>query len=134
MYVAYARPFRENRGLPRLEEVSVPDRLSDLHQRLLDYRDKTIAHKDKTEDAVAALVNHVAIVVSDGKCGVCPVIHFPSADELRRFPSLANAVLRWVESEMDKSYHQHIKPLHLHDGRYVVDPTKFPREWIKPDG
>jgi len=133
MYVAYSRPFRENRGLPRLEESSIPTRYSDLHQRILDYRDKTIAHKDKTAHAIAALVNHVAIVVSNGRCGVCPVIHFPSADELQRFPGLVTVVLEWVESEMNKSYHSHIEPLGLRDGRYIVDPTKFPKEWIRPD-
>lgn len=133
MYVAYARPFRENRGLPRLEESCIPARFRDLHQRILDYRDKTIAHKDKTAHTIAALVNHVAIVVSNGRCGVCPVIHFPSADELRRFPSLVNSVLKWVESEMNKSYHSHIEPLGLRDGRYIIDPTNFPKEWIRPD-
>jgi len=101
MYVSYARPFGPNHGLVRLNyENEIPGHLLETHKLLLGYRDKAIAHKDKTSHAISDSVNHVEIHVSNGNTCLAPIIHAPSHKEMAQFPELANSVLTLINCDM----------------------------------
>ena len=134
LYIAYARPFKASHGVPSLPESVVPDQYVDLHKLIIGYRDQAIAHKDKTPTPIPDSVNHVAVVLSSGKCGVCPVIHFPSLAELQGVPSLCDSLIEWVEERMSVFYHEHMEQLDLPQGNYLVEPNGYPNEWIRQIG
>lgn len=131
MYTSYARPFGPNHGLVRLNyENEIPGHLLETHKLLLGYRDKAIAHKDKTSHAISDSVNHVDIHVLNGNACLVPIIHAPSHKEMAEFPELANTVLTLINRDMKVCYDQCIKPLNLSDGVYRLDPTN--EDWIVP--
>ncbi len=131
MYISYARPFGNNKGLVRLNyEDSIPDHLRETHKLMLDYRKKAIAHKDKSNNPVCDAVDHVEIHVSNGKTRLAPIIHTPGPKELTCFPELAKVVLTLIARDMKDCYDQCIKPLNLSDGVYRLDPTKD--DWLVP--
>ena len=131
MYTSYARPFGPNHGLVRLNyEDAIPEHLLETHKLLLGYRNRAIAHKDKTSHSISDAVNHVDIHVSNGNTCLAPGIHAPGDKELAAFPELANTVLTLINRDMKDCYDQCIKPLNLSDGVYRLDPTK--EDWIAP--
>lgn len=115
---------------PPAAKLPIPEHLLETHKLLLGYRNRAIAHKDKTSNSISDAVNHVKIHVSNGNTCLAPIIHAPSAKEKAEFPELAATVLARINSDMKVCYEECIKPLNLSDGVYRLDPTK--EDWIVP--
>ncbi len=132
LYTAYGRPFGRNYGAGQLPNARViPEKFRELHERLIDYRDQTIAHKDNNPgNEVAATVNRVHIVISEGNRFFAPRVHFPAQDELKQIIDLCDVLIRKSEYHMGRFGKTFVSPLRLRDGRYRVNVDED--NWLIP--
>lgn len=91
--VYYSRPFTNNSGFGKISEKNVPEELMDIHNKVIEYRNKVIAHSDINDD-----VNRL-FIRSDGKTACVENRHkAPTDDHLADVEVLIKSVLDVTKS------------------------------------
>jgi hypothetical protein len=128
--VLYARPFKQWPEV-RLAENDVPIKYRELHNEVLKYRDKVIAHRDPDAHKKDVWENELPIV-SDGNNIRIPTTNHAMEDDI------AGSLLELVEilipmlKARSSSFVSKYLPWPLAPGAYVLSLEDGPAEWLKP--
>jgi hypothetical protein len=128
--VLYARPFKQWPEV-RLAEDDVPIKYREVHNEVLKYRDKVIAHRDPDAHDRDVWGNELPIV-SDGNNIFIPTTN-PAmengiAGSLLELVEILIAMLRARSSSFVSKY----LPVPLAPGAYVLSLEENPAEWLTP--
>ena len=128
--VLYARPFKQWPEV-RLAEDDVPIKYREVHNEVLKYRDKVIAHRDPDAHDRDVWGNELPIV-SDGSNiripTTNPAMENGIAGSLLELVEILIAMLRARSSSFVSKY----LPRPLAPGAYVLSLEENPAEWLMP--
>ena len=128
--VLYARPFKQ-RPEVRLAEDDVPIKYREVHNEVLKYHDKVIAHRDPNSHKRDVWGNELPIV-SDGSNIRIPTTNPAMEDDI------VSSLLELVEilipmlKARSFSFVSKYLPRPLTPGAYVLSLEENPAEWLKP--
>src|SRR6266513_1743637 len=128
--VLYARPFKQWPEV-RLAEDGVPIKYREVHNEVLKYRDKVIAHRDPDAQKRDMWGNDLPIV-SDGSNIRIPTTNLAMENDI------AGSLLELVEilipmlKARSSSFVSKYLPGPLAPGAYVLSLEENPAEWLKP--
>ncbi len=128
--VLYARPFKQWPEV-RLAEDDVPITYREVHNEVLKYRDKVIAHRDPDAHERDVWGNELPIV-SDGNNIFIPTTNLPMEN------GIAGSLLELVEilipmlKARSSSFVSKYLPESLARGAYVLSLEENPVEWLTP--
>jgi hypothetical protein len=128
--VLYARPFKQWSEV-RLAEDDVPIKYREVHNEILKYRDKVIAHRDPDAHKRDVWKNELPIV-SGGNNIFIPTTNPAMEDDM------ASSLLELVEilipmlKARSSSFVSKYLPRPLARGAYVLSLEENPAEWLKP--
>jgi hypothetical protein len=128
--VLYARPFKLWPEV-RLAEDDVPVKYREVHNEVLKYRDKVIAHRDPDVHERDVWGNELPIV-SDGNNIFIPTTNLPMEN------GIAGSLLELVEilipmlKARSSSFVSKYLPGSLARGAYVLSLEENPVEWLTP--
>ena len=126
--VLYARPFKQWPEM-RLAEEDVPIKYREVHNEVLKYRDKVIAHRDPDAHKRDMWGNDL-LIVSDGSN-----IRIPTTDPAMEV-DIAGSLLELVEilipvlKARSSSFVSKYLPRSLAPGAYVLSLEEDPAEWL----
>lgn len=117
--VFYARPFKQDSDV-RLDKALVPVEFTDLHEDIIRYRDKVIAHRDvKGPETPWGTANDVVFCWAGSSMEIettSPVLDFGAA---QRLSILAAALFEVMDRQLLSLIQQNLPPP-LKDGRYIL--------------
>jgi hypothetical protein len=128
--VLYARPFKQWPEV-RLAEDEVPIKYREVHNEVLKYRDKVIAHRDPDAHKRDMWGNDLPIV-SDGSNIRIPTTNLAMENDI------AGSLLELVEilipmlKARSSSFVSKYLPGPLAPGAYVLSLEENPAEWLTP--
>jgi hypothetical protein len=128
--VLYTRPFKQWSKV-RLAEDDVPIKYREVHNEILKYRDKVIAHRDPDAHKRDLWKNELPIV-SGGNNIFIPTTNPAMEDDM------ASSLLELVEilipmlKARASSFVSKYLPRPLARGAYVLSLEENPAEWLKP--
>ena len=128
--VLYARPFKQWPEV-RLAEDDVPITYREVHNEVLKYRDKVIAHRDPDAHERDVWGNELPIV-SDGNNIFIPTTNLPMEN------GIAGSLLELVEilipmlKARSSSFLSKYLPGSLARGAYVLSLEENPVDWLTP--
>ena len=128
--VLYARPFKQWPEV-RLAEDDVPIKYREVHNEVLKYRDKVIAHRDPDAHKRDVWGNELPIV-SEGNNIFIPTTNPAMEDDI------AGSLLELVEilipmlKARSSSFVSKYLPRPLAPGAYVLSLEENPAEWLTP--
>jgi len=102
--ILYGQPFHNNQGIGKLDEAIIPDQYLNLHNELMQYRDKIHAHRDSA--GVCTRIGNANQIrlqrLRDGfQWTICTYLPHDKAD-LQRIRDLCNLLITKLDSETDK--------------------------------
>jgi hypothetical protein len=100
----YGQPFHNNQGIGKLDEAIIPPQYLNLHNELMQYRDKIHAHRDSA--GVCTRIGNAGQIglqrSHDGfQWTICTYLPHDKAD-LQRIRDLCNLLIAKLDSETDK--------------------------------
>jgi hypothetical protein len=127
--VFYARPFKQDSDV-KLDKALVPAEFTDLHEDIIRYRDKVIAHRDvKGPGTPWGTANDVVFCWAGSSVEIettSPVLDFGAA---QRLSILAAALFEVMDRQLISLIQQHLPPP-LQDGRYTLGLRGDMVEWL----
>ena len=125
----YCRPFKQ-RPVVRLADTVVPAAFADLHESLIEMRDKVVAHRD-LDGPVAdwGFVSQLEIAVDEGGLEIrtrSPVVLDAKARELL---PLLDVLIGQMDAKVDQFVQQHLAALIRDPGVHVLQIDGDPNAW-----
>lgn len=126
----YGRPFKQ-RPIVRLSRDVVPMQYHELHDSIIELRDKVVAHRD-IDGPISdwGFVNQLEIAIADRQLEIntrSPVIPDEKAEEML---PLAVFLIAAMDATVNSFVTTHCAPLVNHPGVHVLRLDGHPTEWI----
>ena len=128
--VLYARPFKQWPEV-RLAEDDVPIKYREVHNEVLKYRDKVIAHRDPDAHKRDMWGNDLPIV-SDGSNIRIPTTNLAMENDIaHRLLELVEILIPMLKARSSSFVSKYL-PGPLAPGAYVLSLEENPAEWLTP--
>lgn len=125
--IEYGKPFKRSHGLPRIPNIIIPENYTDLHEFIISFRDKIVAHIDmdgQKSDETGIRLHSVKLevtnkdlnyVVSEPKIGVEEVL------SLRSLAKLLREKAHYHATKNLKKIYGHVK--NFGQGQFLISPN-----------
>ena len=123
-HVIYARPFLQNYGFGKLDDILVPAKYQETHKRILEYRHKVFAHRQLKEkrkgESHSTLLDYHAVYlrVRGNQAFTVVAEQHPGPESFREMSKLSRILLEKVRYHSQKFSKKYMRLMPREDGTY----------------